>query len=158
MMIKQTFSRIYKRFWFHKRYLQNLVSHTAIHYWGYSSDQYLSHILHLFGYTGRYMIQLAWSQTPFSTHKRKKDQLQPLTDKLSQIYLSQETKTCPKSPKLRAVTSFTNSGSKGTGMMNRRLKTINLLKVKEEEVGHFLQLATSVIYNNYTYIYIYTPL
>ena len=40
----------------------------------------------------------------------------------SQIYLSQETKKCPKSPKLRAIALFTNSGSKGTRMMNSRYK------------------------------------
>ena len=48
-------------------------------------------------------------------------------------------------------------------MMNRRLRQLtfpkffyqkkkNFPKVKEEQVGHFLQLAISAIYNNYTYI------
>ena len=33
-------------------------------------------------------------------------------------------------------------------------KTKHFPKVKEEQVGHFLQLAISVIYNNYTYIFL----
>ena len=128
MMIKQTFSRIYKRlFWFHKRNLQ-----TTMHYGGYSSD-HLSHILHLFGYTRRYIYDLA-SLVPNSLqHAQKKKRLVTTPYRQSQIYLSQETKTCPKSPKLRAIALFANSGSKGTRIMNRRLKTRTFSKSKQNK-------------------------
>ena len=39
--------------------------------------------------------------------------------------------------------------------MNRRLKTRTFSKSKKNKSAHFLQLAISVIYNNYTYIHIY---
>ena len=119
-------------------------------------------------YTHNSFVTQPTHLSPLTRTKEKRLATTPYRQ--SQIYLSQETKKCPKSPKLRAIALFTNSGSKGTRMMNRRLKTRTFSKSKKNKSAHFLQLAISVIYNNYTYIhtyiytyiyiyiYIYTPL
>ena len=61
----------------------------------------------------------------------------------------------PKEPKIKSHSFVHKFRIKGNTNDEPPFKDKNFLKVKEEQVGHFLQLAMSVIYNNYTYIHIY---